>query len=87
MTGKKIVTDWLESRHGCFYGRHEVVGEPCLVDAIDAALAAGCPECADAAEWHAAIMAETCGEDEHHCACVPILRARIKELNAALEVT
>jgi hypothetical protein len=46
----------------------------------------GCPACADAAEWHAAIMAETCGEDEHHCACVPILRARIKELNAALEV-
>jgi hypothetical protein len=45
-----------------------------------------CPECADAAEWHAAIMAETCGEDEHHCACVPILRAKIKELNAALEV-
>jgi hypothetical protein len=40
MTGKKIVTDWLESRHGCFYGRHEVVGEPCLAEAIDAALAA-----------------------------------------------
>jgi hypothetical protein len=34
----------------------------------------GCPECADAAEWHTAIMAETCREDEHHCACVPVLR-------------
>jgi hypothetical protein len=44
-----------------------------------------CPECADAAEWHKAIMAETCREDEHHCTCVPILRVRIKELNAALE--
>jgi hypothetical protein len=40
MTGKKIVTDWLESRHCCFYGRHEVVGEPCLADAIDTALTA-----------------------------------------------
>jgi hypothetical protein len=46
MTGKKIVTDWLESRHGCFYGRHEVVGEPCLADAIDAALAAERKRCA-----------------------------------------
>jgi hypothetical protein len=33
-----------------------------------------CPECADAAEWHTAIMAETCGEDEQHCVCVPMLR-------------
>jgi hypothetical protein len=33
-----------------------------------------CPECADAAEWHRAIMAETCGEDEKHCVCVPVLR-------------
>jgi hypothetical protein len=39
MTGKEIVTGWLESRHGCFYGRHEVVGEPCLAEAINAAVA------------------------------------------------
>jgi hypothetical protein len=50
MIGKKIVTDWLESKHGCFYGRHEVVGEPCLVDAIDAALAAERERCAKIAE-------------------------------------
>lgn len=42
-----------------------------------------CPDCADNREWHRVIMAEKCGEDEHHCACVPILRARIRDLEAA----
>jgi hypothetical protein len=81
MTGKEIVDTWLLKHWPHATPWNE------LRSAIDAALAAGCPECADAAEWHAAIMAETCGEDAHHCTCVPILRARIKELNAALEVT
>ena len=37
---------------------------------------------ADAAEWFAAIMAEPCESDTHHCACVPTLRAEVKRLTA-----
>ena len=49
----------------------------------------GCPECADAAEWHRAIMEETCdaGTQDDHCTCVPILRARIKELEDLYHAT
>lgn len=43
-----------------------------------------CQECADAAEWHRAIMAETCGEDDAHCTCVPVLKKAIAEKDAEI---
>ena len=48
--------------------------------AWDAALATNrtCQECADAAEWHRAILEETCGEEDLHCACVPVLRQAVQ---------
>ena len=46
----------------------------------------GCQECADAAEWHKAIMEEACdaGERDEHCECVPVLRKAVKETTALL---
>lgn len=35
----------------------------------------------------AGAMDETCGASEKHCTCVPLLRARIKELESKLPVT
>jgi hypothetical protein len=43
----------------------------------------GCPECADAAEWHDAIMAEPC-EGDVHCTCVPVLRMACADRDAQL---
>jgi hypothetical protein len=43
----------------------------------------GCPECADATEWHAAMMAQPCEEDVH-CACVPVLRMACADRDAQL---
>jgi hypothetical protein len=39
---------------------------------------------ADWQETYANIVAECCAPDEHHCTCVPALRAHIKELEAQL---
>jgi hypothetical protein len=39
---------------------------------------------ADWQETYANIVAERCAPDEHHCTCVPALRAHIKELEAQL---
>ena len=54
-------------------------------EALDAALATieeYKQEKRDAAEWFAAIMAEPCESDTHHCACVPTLRAEVKRITA-----
>lgn len=40
---------------------------------------------ADGKEAYAKVMSENCASDERHCACVPHLRQRIAELEAALE--
>jgi len=42
-----------------------------------------CPDCADAAEWHKAIMAEPC-EGDVHCTCVPVLRKACAEKDAEI---
>jgi hypothetical protein len=44
-----------------------------------------CPECADAAEWHRAIMEEACDAEtiDDHCTCVPVLRKEIARLQVA----
>ena len=46
----------------------------------------GCPECADADEWHRAIMEEACdaGERDEHCECVPVLRKACAEKEAEI---
>ena len=46
----------------------------------------GCQECADAAEWHKAIMEEACdaGERDEHCECVPVLRKACAEKEAEI---
>ena len=39
-------------------------------------------------EQYAMIMAEQCPTDEKHCACVPVLRAKLKEAEVSeLDVT
>lgn len=35
----------------------------------------------------AGAMDETCGESEKHCACVPLLRAKIKDLESRMPLT
>ena len=46
----------------------------------------GCPECADADEWHKVIMEESCdgGPNESHCTCVPVLRKACAEKDAEI---
>ena len=46
----------------------------------------GCQECADADEWHRAIMEEACdaGERDEHCECVPVLRKACAEKDAEI---
>ena len=39
-------------------------------------------ELADRDAWHRAVMDEQCGQDEKHCACVPLLRREIAEARA-----
>jgi len=41
-------------------------------------------ELAERDAWHRAVMDETCGYDEKHCTCVPLLRREIEKLRAAL---
>lgn len=42
-------------------------------------------ELADRDEQHRRVMAEECPSDEHHCACVPVLREAVKDAEDAYE--
>lgn len=55
----------------------------CLLNDIDALKA----RVADWEEERARILAEECAPDEKHCTCVPVLRARVAELEAATKNT
>ena len=59
---------------------------PELAEEIVATLAARDAELADIREAHRKVMAEECPSDEHHCTCVPVLRAEIKRLRGAMEL-